>query len=941
MGGIHLFNKKLILLIILVIGLMVISSVSANDNLTNTINNNENDDISDSLGIDEHINDIKKDDVINKQDMNYLENSDNSILTESYGTFEELNNLIKETEDGGTLTLNQNYKKVSNIGLNITKAITIEGNGYTIDINKKSARNIYISNNAIVKNTNFINGYNYGIEIENAFIIGCNFENFDNFNDGVLDCQPGFVTIINSNFNNNVMVGDGSVLWADMTQLTIINCTFNNNNAEPDTQLGEAAGGALSCIDSNVSISNSTFKDNFFKSKNDCYGGGAIDFHYCNVIINNSNFTHNYVIGYPKAGGGAISYRGGNKNSLIINNSQFNDNSVLYRNGGALYVSAGNYNEIEIKNSKFTNNSAPNGGAISFYVVANNNKINLYNSSFKNNEAEECGGGIYSYTGYQVDINLDSCVFESNQVLINEESNTMGGAVYIDSNKGGKINNCTFSYNQALIGGAIYLNSNNTLISTSSFVANVGYLNGGAIYLNGNKCEISSSILYNNAANNDAGVYWNGMEGVIKDSILLTSGTKYVIYSKTEAITVNYNWWGNTAKNHIQEPKVLNRYNIKNWLFLNISTNSNSLQVGDLETIKCDLMHLSNFYGIISEYSDFNLPNIILTAKNNKNGEESIINLVDGVGECNFVAKNAGIDSYNIIYKKIIDSIDFNISKDKTKISSVSITTTYNSDDYLIATLKDSKGNVISGATLFIELNGIKSVTTDKNGQIKLSIKGLTSKTYNVIIRFEGNEDYAESMNTATVIINKDFTELTAKAITTVYNVNKNLIITLKDSHGKPISGSNVIININGGKNYKTDKNGQIKINSGVLVPKIYTSKITFAGNNNYISSSTIVKIDVKKATPKLTAKAKTFKKSLKTKKYTVTLKTNKNKVMKNVKVTIKVNKKTYSAKTNTKGVATFKITKLIKKGTFKATITYSGDKYYNKVTKKVKITIK
>ena len=100
-------------------------------------------------------------------------------------------------------------------------------------------------------------------------------------------------------------------------------------------------------------------------------------------------------------------------------------------------------------------------------------------------------------------------------------------------------------------------------------------------------------------------------------------------------------------------------------------------------------------------------------------------------------------------------------------------------------------------------------------------------------------------------------------------------------------------------------------------------------------------KITVKKATPKLTANAKTFKKSLKTKKYTVTLKTNTNKVMKNTKVTLKVNGKTYSATTNSKGQATFKITKLTKKGKFTGTIAYKGNAYYNKLSKKVKIRIK
>ena len=70
-------------------------------------------------------------------------------------------------------------------------------------------------------------------------------------------------------------------------------------------------------------------------------------------------------------------------------------------------------------------------------------------------------------------------------------------------------------------------------------------------------------------------------------------------------------------------------------------------------------------------------------------------------------------------------------------------------------------------------------------------------------------------------------------------------------------------------------------------------------------------------------------------------MKDHQNKAMKNTKVTIKINKKVYTAKTNSKGVATFKIKKLTKKGTFKSTVSYKGDKYYNMVTKTVKIKIK
>ena len=50
---------------------------------------------------------------------------------------------------------------------------------------------------------------------------------------------------------------------------------------------------------------------------------------------------------------------------------------------------------------------------------------------------------------------------------------------------------------------------------------------------------------------------------------------------------------------------------------------------------------------------------------------------------------------------------------------------------------------------------------------------------------------------------------------------------------------------------------------------------------------------------------------------------------------------KTYKVKTNNRGNATFKIKKLTKKATYKTTVTFKGNKYYNKVVKKVKIKIK
>ncbi len=136
-------------------------------------------------------------------------------------------------------------------------------------------------------------------------------------------------------------------------------------------------------------------------------------------------------------------------------------------------------------------------------------------------------------------------------------------------------------------------------------------------------------------------------------------------------------------------------------------------------------------------------------------------------------------------------------------------------------------------------------------------------------------------------------------------------------------------------------RNGQVKVKVATLVPKTYTALISFAGNANYKASSKSVKVVVNKTKAKLTAKKKTFKRKVKNKKYSVTLKTNKGKVMKKVVLTLKVKGKTIKAKTNIKGKAVFKIKNLKKKGTFTAVIKFKGNKYYKKLSKKVKIRVK
>ena len=266
---------------------------------------------------------------------------------------------------------------------------------------------------------------------------------------------------------------------------------------------------------------------------------------------------------------------------------------------------------------------------------------------------------------------------------------------------------------------------------------------------------------------------------------------------------------------------------------------------------------------------------------------------------------------------------------------------------------KNNDGKIIITATLTpndatgsvkFKFNGDINTyaSTISNGKATLASPYSAEGTYNLVVSYDGDSNFnaAPTMDFS-FTIRAPTPILTANDVTVVYGYNKDMMIYLLDSDGIPIPGKEIYIKlVFGGKYYvyygDTGSSGALRLSTKGIDPGTYTVYIS-SENCKQISAKMIIK----KATVKLTANAKTFKKSVKIKKYTITLKNNLNKVMKNTKVTLKVNGKTYSAKTNSKGQATFKITKLTKKGKFTAIVKYGGSKFYNSKTVKPKITVK
>ena len=309
--------------------------------------------------------------------------------------------------------------------------------------------------------------------------------------------------------------------------------------------------------------------------------------------------------------------------------------------------------------------------------------------------------------------------------------------------------------------------------------------------------------------------------------------------------------------------------------------------------------------------------------------------MIKAVGEGNATVTVAfdGNEKYAAVSRNITVSVskqDANINVSMPENVTVGENSTVN-----VVLPDDATGNVT------VNVDGeVTDTVAVTDGTAEVTISSLSVGNHTVEIAYSGDDKYNSASKTATITVNKDSTNIASADVSATYKVNKYLVINLTDSKGNPLANSTVTVELSTAKNYTSDENGQIKVKVSSLVPKTYTAKITFKGDDKYSGSNTTAEVTVKKATAKITAKAKTFKTTTKTKKYTVTLKAN-GKALKNKWVYLKVNGKKYKAKTNSKGKATFKITQLNKAGKFKATVTFKGNDYYKKATKKTTIKVK
>ena len=341
-------------------------------------------------------------------------------------------------------------------------------------------------------------------------------------------------------------------------------------------------------------------------------------------------------------------------------------------------------------------------------------------------------------------------------------------------------------------------------------------------------------------------------------------------------------------------------------------------------------------------------------------GKESVVPLVNGSAEIPISDISAGEHSVVVIYSgddkhaPAYEASSFTVPaapvKVATEFSDIVVT-----GNVVSLVLKDVDGNAIADANVSYIINGVtKTGVTAVDGSFEIvgefgaliAVDYAGSSSYlpsNITIKFN---NVAPDVRQSTVILGNNYTQYAIE-----YDVGErgqNCTVQLKDAKGNVLANKTVLIGYNGKTLYMTtDEDGYARVQINLRDKNRLAFAVAFLGDEDYNATMSVYLITINQKPVTISAAAKTYKVSAKTKKYTVTLKTikgasadGKTYFAAGKKVTMKINGKTYSAKTNSKGQVTFSL-KITKRGKFSAVIKYAGDNTYKAASKNVKITIK
>ncbi len=669
--------------------------------------------------------------------------------------FENINTIEKAAEleektNAHTLIYNQKDMEIVNSTFtNITAPHILEINGNDVE----TSYIIYNLNNSnlIINNTKFDNN--------NARLLNNN----------------GKTTVIKTNMTN-------TKLLPNIVKITTINKAIDNKhvlkssyeeNGVPDT----ITGPIYNKNELNISgsyLENITWSNN----KGMCYNTYDGQYYTWYLIYDPyykiSGFYTNAKTSFlTKAG-------------AIYNTGKLNINTTIFKN-----LKATNSGAIENEGTLTINNTIfekcttnKNGGAIT-----NKKTLTVENTMFDhtlaglNNEYGD-GGAIYTTGNATINkSNFTYCEGTYGQAIVNYGNIEVNGSIF-DRSKDSSFTNTN--------GGVLYNGEDGTFTLSNSVIENTRFkqastwpgmfygvvINEGDMTLTGNLFNNNTPTSYQNII----GTYNLYNTGKMNATFNIFTNTMRSHYTQTTYVYAINNNNGEFYMNHnyfdYNKDPYKNHTNmeVNQFFVLNFEPDYMPLEIGENTTLKVTLkQNNGKFY---SDYSKLPEMNIILDV----NGTIITKKLVDGETSININnTQNKGTYYVTAYYGEWNQTVQIDIGKENSSLEVEAEEIYYGDDAKFYMTITGNYTHQPTG-NITIIVDGKEYTTKIKDTKAELTIPGMTPKTYDLVIRYEGDEDYFKAFFHENYTVHKYPTQMNISIEPIYYGQNGVVLVSLSPS---------------------------------------------------------------------------------------------------------------------------------------------------------------
>ena len=304
-------------------------------------------------------------------------------------------------------------------------------------------------------------------------------------------------------------------------------------------------------------------------------------------------------------------------------------------------------------------------------------------------------------------------------------------------------------------------------------------------------------------------------------------------------------------------------------------------------------------------------------------------------------------DKVNNLTKEVEDkdkTIKELTAKKATKVTVGKVnTTSIGSSVVITGKVTDASGAALNNMPVSIKINAASTkVVTSANGVYKYTTTAWNIGTNNVTVSSIANDKYTSSSVKTTFKVNKATPKINIDAVSSVRFKDKVTVTgTFTDANGKVLSGVKLTVKVNSkSAGVKTAKDGSFKYTTTATSMGTNNVTVTYAGNTKYNkvtqkATFKVVKQDLVLTVDRVAASVK-FKDDLA---ISGKLVDGNGKAVMNTQVTIKINDKTYRAKTDKNGLYVLK-TRATIMGANKVVASYAGNAKYNKASAKTSFNV-